>query len=386
MIDVMALSRETLARRIRDALARSGTTQLELAGAIGIDPTALSKALAGRRAFKSLEVALIAEQLGVSTDVLLADDHADTQRQAIAARTRHRTRPVVDLAIARADDVRRVDILLSDLGHPGHHAPALPRLPERPDVTRQGEALADAVRRRSGLGDDDLPAGLDDFAAWVEERLGVDVCITPLPAGLDGLALSSGGLHLALVSSGVAATRQRFTIAHEICHLAAGDAQELRVDEDVADRRTAEELRANAFAAAFLMPARTLRAACRGTFVDEDLVADLLGRLRVSLDALAFRLRDLGLVDAEGRDRVRAMSSVRIALRPGRVGDLQARNEHRAPSRLVRRAVEAYAAGDIGIAPLATLLDVDPDRLLEELSPARFPELADLSDESVYAL
>ena len=61
----------------------------------------------------------------------------------------------------------------------------------------------------------------------------MDVCISPLPQGLDGLAVTSGRLRLALVSSGISATRQRFTLAHELGHLVAGDAQELRVDEDV---------------------------------------------------------------------------------------------------------------------------------------------------------
>jgi len=248
-----------------------------------------------------------------------------------------------------------------------------PELPPAADATRQGEILADSVRRQVGLNDDDLPAEPDGFAAWIEEYLGIDVCIAPLPSGLDGLALSSGQFRLALISSGVAATRQRFTLGHEICHLLSGDVQDLMVDEDVFGRHAAEERRANAFAAAFLMPAQAIRAATENQTLDEALIVSLLGRFRVSLDALAFRMHNVGVADAACRDRIRAMSSARIALRPGRADDLQARNERRAPGILLARAMDAFAAGDLGVRPLAELLDTDPDRLLDELCPPRFP-------------
>jgi Zn-dependent peptidase ImmA (M78 family)/transcriptional regulator with XRE-family HTH domain len=383
----MALGLDTLARRIKEALHAAGTSQQELAAAIGMDPTALSKALAGRRGFKSLEVALIAESLGVSTDALLADDDADVPlRPALAARVQGDASPVVDYAIARAEQIRDVDALLDDLGRPALPLATLPALSAVADPVMQGEALAAAVRQQAGIADGDLPPEPEDFAAWVEEALGIDVCIAPLPNGLDGLALRSGRLRLALISSGIAATRQRFTLAHEVCHLASGDAQDLTVDEDVFGRRTAEERRANAFAAAFLMPVRAIRGAAEGKELDEDLVVGLLGRFRVSLDALAFRLHNIGVVNAGGRDRVRTMSSARIALRPGRAEDLQARNERRAPGRLLARAMEAFAAGELGIRPLAALLDTDPDRLLDELSPPRFATRPSDAHEQFYAL
>jgi transcriptional regulator with XRE-family HTH domain len=83
----VTLSRDVLAKRIRDAIAESGATQQDVARATSMDPTALSKALAGRREFKSLEVALIAEQLGLSTQWLLADDNETPGTRGFAAGT-----------------------------------------------------------------------------------------------------------------------------------------------------------------------------------------------------------------------------------------------------------------------------------------------------------
>jgi hypothetical protein len=117
------------------------------------------------------------------------------------------------------------------------------------------------------------------------------------------------------------------------------------------------------------MPAVAVRSALGQSAPTEGLVADLLGRYRVSLDALAFRLHDLGIVSAAGRDAVRAMSSLRIALRPGRASDLQAWHQQRHPGGLLRRAVDAYARGKISIRPVARLVGVDPGALLDELAP-----------------
>lgn len=382
------MTRELLAQRIREALRQSGVSQRELASAIGMDATALNKALAGQRGFKSLEVARIAERLHVPTDVLLADDDANLRGAAVAARVQadqDQESVAAGRAMRLAEEISDLHALLSDLGHPAPPPIPFPEVPQGRDAVRQGELLAHSVRRQTGLDDGDLPVALERLAEWFEYQLGVDVCISPLADGLDGLALSSGHLRLALVSSSVTATRQRFTLAHELCHLVASDGQ-MTVDRDVFERRTSEEKRANAFAAAFLMPSTALSVATEGRHIDEGLVADLLGRFRVSLDALAFRLHNVGLVNAAGRDQIRGMASTRIALRPGRAEDLQSHNERRAPSRLLKRAMAAFAAGDLGIRPLASLLDTDPDQLLDELSPPRFTGSSEEADEQAYAL
>jgi len=383
----MALSSDMLAHRIKDAVRTAGMSQRQLAAAVGMDPTALSKALTGQRAFKSLEVALIAERLGLSTEALLADDDAEElKRSTLAARMQSGAGPVVLQAVGLVEQMRDLDVLLADLGRPAPSIVPTPALPPVTDPIRQGEILADSVRRQTGINDDDLPTEPDIFAVWIEDYLGIDVCIAPLPSGLDGLAFSSGQFRLALISSGVAATRQRFTLGHEICHLLSGDVQDLTVDEDVFGRHVANERRANTFAAAFLMPAQAIRAATENETLDEALIVSLLGRFRVSLDALAFRMHNVGVVDAANRDRIRAMSSAKIALRPGRADDLQARNERRAPGGLLTRAMDAFAAGELGIRPLAALLDTDPDRLLDELCPPRFSRGPDDPQEPVYAL
>ncbi len=150
---------------------------------------------------------------------------------------------------------------------------------------------------------------MSQLAGEVEDKFNIDVAIEPLEAGLDGLAITRGNYNLIMVSSSIAAHRQRYTIAHELGHLVAGDRGDI-VDENINFSKTPEESRANAFAAAFLMPANALRTAFGDQSAPTDqLIADLLARYRVSLDALAFRLHNLNIINADGRDAVRRMSS-----------------------------------------------------------------------------
>jgi Zn-dependent peptidase ImmA (M78 family)/transcriptional regulator with XRE-family HTH domain len=366
----MALTIEMLADRVRAAMEAAGMSQRALGQAIGFDPPTMSKALSGKRGFKPLELALISETLGISVQQLLADDGATTTREAVLARVQPEGNPATEQALARVRHMLELDDLLSEQGFEARPAVRPPR-PSAGQPYRQGELLAQRLRAQSGLGDADLPTDLGQLAADMEDRFDVDVAIEPLERGLDGLAIRRRHYSLIMVSSSIAAHRQRYTMAHELGHLMARDQGDI-VDENINYSRTPAETRANAFAAAFLMPAGALRAATsERTTPTEELIADLLARYRVSLDALAFRLHNLGIIDAAGRDAVRRMSSTRIALRQGRASDLQARHDQRWPDGLLRRAVEAYAKGRISIRPIAQLINVDPDALLEELAAPR---------------
>jgi Zn-dependent peptidase ImmA (M78 family)/transcriptional regulator with XRE-family HTH domain len=366
----MALTTEMLARRVQAAMKAAGMSQRALAAAIGLDPPAMSKALSGKRGFKPVELALVAEALGVPVHQLLADEGEHAERESVLGRVQTEGSPAADEALARVREFLELEELLTDLGFPGLPV-ARPRWRPHGQPHQQGELLAERLRAQAGLGDADLPTDVSQLATDIEDRFNVDVAVEPLEPGLDGLAVTRRDYGLILVSSSVAAHRQRYTIAHELGHVMAGD-QGYVLDENINFSRTEAESRANAFAAAFLMPANALRTAFSGqTAPTEQFIADLLARYRVSLDAVAFRLHNLGLINAAGRDNVRRMSSARIALRQGRAADLQARHDRRVPGGLLGRAVEAYVRGQISIRPLARLLSTDPDALLDELAPPR---------------
>lgn len=319
-----------------------------------------------QREFKSLEIALIADHLGITVESLVSENPSIAQGASTAARIQPGANPAIKQALARLNLMLELDRLLVSLGNSNPETENFPlSAVSVPHV--QGAQFARNVRGALGLVGD-LPQELDALVQLVEKLLNIDVSLEPLPSGLDGLSAVQGDFRLVLISTHTSAARQRWTLAHEILHVLVGDSIELTVDENIFGVKTPVETRANSFAGEFLVPTDTLLVEVKGEKLTEELIGSLLGRFRVSLDALAFRLHNANIVNHEGRDRIRRMSSKAIALRTGRVSDLQARLDRRLPVRLLNRLYDAYLKGEISIRPIASLLEIEPDLLLTELS------------------
>lgn len=110
-------------------------------------------------------------------------------------------------------------------------------------------------------------------------------------------------------------TRQRFTIAHEIGHLALHRGVPVHVDQGFrvnlrnplsSQGQDIEEIEANAFAANLLMPYHWIRGDLRGDLIDLDdsiEVQELAQRYQVSQQAMLIRLANLfGSNDLAPRD------------------------------------------------------------------------------------
>jgi Zn-dependent peptidase ImmA (M78 family) len=271
----------------------------------------------------------------------------------------------VDVARQRVVDLVHFHRLLSDLGVPPEEA-RLPAIRPRSKnlAVEQGADLARQARKALDLGDQPLP----DLVELVEDLLGVDVAIERLPEGVEGLSIRFEDFALALVRAQPVAGRERFTLAHEVAHLLAGDAQPLYLDEDLFGQGT-EEMRANAFAAHFLMPPDGLRRRIRGRTVDGRVVCELQYAFGVSLDALLWHLRNLDLVTHAQHKELKAAGPKALALRHGYLADWQASCRaglrSRPPGRLLRHAMDAYRRGLIGVERLASLLGIEDSETLQ---------------------
>lgn len=349
-----------LGARVRTLLDAHGVPRAEAARLLGIDPSGLSRALNGERTFKAREIALISERLNVSTSLLL-ESRETAPSLALAARQSAHSKDAIRRALERV-------ALFSELAELIDSRPPAD-LPEVEVSTsglpwQQGEIVAEDLLSRTDLGQEHLPARLHDLAEFVEHSFAVGVSIEPLSAGLDGLSVWSDRLRLAMVNAETAVARQRWTMAHELGHLVMRDTDDLLVDETVW-RNTSMESRANGFAAAFLMPGSLVREAWRDEAApNESLISQLLEKFHVSLDALAFRLHNLGCVNAAGRDQIRAMRPLASMMRnqAGSAGDVWL------PTNLTRDAITAYGEGRLGVRWLAALFRLETDELLERLN------------------
>jgi Zn-dependent peptidase ImmA (M78 family)/transcriptional regulator with XRE-family HTH domain len=351
--------------RVLSLIEDSGLSRRAFAGEIGLDDSKLSKSLSGTRRFSSLDLARIADRCKVTVDWLVTGDEPPL---AVAART---TSGDARTALEAA---KRYSTIRGDLASLGWPQPWRPVSLAAVSGTyaEQGRALARwalslVTEAGRSVGDTDLPS-------VVEEVFGADVAVVALDAGFDGLAASSEDAKLIVLGTSQIPARQRFTLAHELGHLLAGDDQGVHLDRDIYDKAQAKdpsEMRANSFASAFLMPEDALREAVGRDGLSEQGFAALACDLKVTPSALAFRLKDLRLIDSGTCDRYRSVSAAKAATIAGRGEELARRvalaNTPRLPGLLVRDAYAAYETGATTLRPYASLLGVDVDELRQAL-------------------
>ncbi|MFL6111962.1 MAG: helix-turn-helix domain-containing protein [Catenulispora sp.] len=361
-----------LNERVRTVIGRSGVTNAEFAERIGIDPTKLSKSLNGARRFTSFELAAIAAEGLTTVDWLLTGE--EPERALIAARLSPLSTGEPGEGLRRAQDRARglaeVASALDKLTDPVALAP-LPAAGHtgRPldDAAAMADRVLDALRAADSAED-----FRDDPAGTVERLFDIDVVAECFRRGFDGLALQNSRIRVVILNTSNSWSRQRFTLAHEIGHIVAGDGNDsgVCVDEDImATGQPVEEKRANAFAACLLMPSAEVRAAVPSSaHVDETVFGRLVGRFGVSPSALAWRLKNLGLVDDERRAALGAMPMRRAAECGGWGPQLaeQALDQGRArlPWRLATRTVTAFAEGTVSARLVATVLNKEPEAIL----------------------
>jgi len=351
--------------RVLGLIEASGLSRRAFAQRIGLDDSKLSKSLSGTRRFSSLDLARIAEECGVTVDWLVTGDEPAL---AVAART---TTGEARTALDAALDYVSMRAGLASLGYPQPWRPLSVPL-SGPPTAVQGHLLArHAVDRVSEVG---LSVSNTDLPATVEAAFGADVAVLALDDGFDGLAAASDVAKLIVLATSKVPWRQRYTLAHELGHLLAGDDQDVHLDKDVFDKgqgKDPSEVRANAFAAAFLMPEAVLRAAAGTTGLTQQAFAALACDLKVSPMALAIRLSQLRLIDAGACDRLKTLSGVKAAsivgLGPDYARWIAQATTIRAPGLLVRDAYTAYESGAATLRPYANLLGVDVDELRDAL-------------------
>jgi len=349
--------------RVRRLIADSGLTNQDFAAKIGLDAPKLSKSLSGARRFTSVDLAEIADLCGTTVDWLVTGDEP---RVAIAARTTGGTAGNA-LAAAATYSTMRTDLVRIGYAQLWQTVSA--------DISRCGyieggrRLAAQALAR---VEEADRSVSADDLPDLVERLFGIDVAIIGLDEDFDGLAVSTDDAKLIVLATSRLPSRQRFTVAHELGHLLAGDDHGVHLDEDIfspAQRKDPGELRANAFAAAFLMPEPELRAA--GAGISEASFAELACHLGVSPQPLAYRMRELRVIDGGLCDRFSAITAQQAAKIAGCGTEFAQRivtaNTPRPPGLLVRDTYVAYEAGQITLRPYADLLDRDVDQLIDEL-------------------
>jgi Zn-dependent peptidase ImmA (M78 family) len=171
---------------------------------------------------------------------------------------------------------------------------------------RRTTAERNAHELLTELGITTIPISVEAVAAGVGAR----IIEQTMDAEISGLAYRQADTARIGVNASHHERRRRFTIAHEIGHLRLHPGRPLTVDSSIrvnfrdtvsSQATDNEEIEANAFAAALLMPASVLQKRVAelgdaGRRSRENLIRSLAADFDVSTEAMGYRLMNLGII------------------------------------------------------------------------------------------
>lgn len=220
----------------------------------------------------------------------------------------------------------------------------------------EAELAAKRLRQQWELGLDPIP----NFVEFLEEK-GVKVIARQFAQAVSGLMCfvrkaSDGKVPVIVINSRDTGERQRFTLAHELGHLV------LQVDETLD-----EEKASHRFGSAFLMPAEVLlnEVGRHRTAVSLGELFQLKQLFGVSVQAIAYRCKDLGILSAKAAAQLFALFGKFGWRSPPYREPSPIRPEE--PVRFKRLCFRALAEGLISEAKAAELLETSVRQLTREM-------------------
>ena len=334
----------------------------------------LSAVDVGKRRVRMEELRRLAESYGESVNALVRPESAHIDMMARFRKAAGGSGSAASQAAEVLSNLVRAEVELEDLLGVARVRSYPPERPITPgDVYTQAESDATDMRHRLGIGS----APVRDIVSLLEIDLGIRVYVRPIDSSVSGaFAYDDAVGACVLLNGNHPRERRALTAAHELGHfVSCRQAAEVTFD---GRRHSREERYADAFANAFLTPARTLmerfteltRGAGSLTRRHVILMAHIFG---VSREALVRRLEELRQVkpgawdwfQANGGITNRQAREVLNDLIPDdieRVGTKQA-----GTLRLNLLAAEAYRQGLMSEGQLARLLRLGRIELREIL-------------------
>ena len=404
-----------LGRRLRAARVSRGLSQQAVAAALGLPRTAVTGLEAGRRSVSTLELARLAELYLRPVGDFLHEGSRKEGEDVLVALSRALPglgwAPNNDEQVARCVNLCREGVRLETLlgveprSGPPRYEVRLPRTSG--EAVAQGERTAEQERRRLGIGQTPIP----DISELIGSQ-GIWASGVPLPDKMSGLFLRHATIGLAiLVNSSHPRGRKRFSYGHEYAHALLDRDRNIAVSS-TDNSSEMVETRANAFAAAFLMPGTGVLDALRsldkglpsrqeqtifdvasGGHTDAELrspgrsqritykdIAMLAHHFGVSYQAAVYRMKSLRhLSHPDSHKLLEQEGFGREYLRDLMFSDVGEREGSRSPDRELRSeiahlAIEAYRHEEISrarVLELSRALNIKGDTLLHLAEVAR---------------
>lgn len=296
-----------IGRRIAEARGRAAMTQAQLAAAISLERSAVTKIENGARRVSALELSRIAEALDERIEWFVSEapesivSHRNLRDPGAPS-------PAIDRIAERA--TRNAEFLQQN--DKELDLPALPNL-NRPSTSEESEMAADEARGALGLGRTEPLHNGSDLATTRLGLLTFSFGLGADAADAASILLERGAV--ALINGDRHVGRRRLAFAHELGHCLFAD--EYTVDWRVAENEGSDvwEARLDRFARALLLPPAGLEEAwieSRNRGDDLRTAAVRIASLfRVDMSTLAQRLFELNHTDRTLGDEIRRVRTTK---------------------------------------------------------------------------
>ena len=404
----MVITPKEIGKRLRFARESRQITQETAGVVLGLQRSAISLMESGQRQVSTLELTRLANLYGRAVEWFVNPNIPVEQEDPVVALFRAEPdlqSEVVQEQASRCLHLLREGASLRRLTGRGT-AVSLPHyeLPPPRSVGQaiaQGQLVAEQERRRLDLGN--APVKVPETLA----RQNIWTAALELPDEISGLFLSSPDFGRAILANlNQAPMRRRFSYAHEHGH-ALMDRDEPATVTSAHNAKTRTEQRANAFAAAFLMPEEgvrdflhslgkgrgsrreeaamdavteegiqgQLRSPARSQNITYADVALLAWHFEVSYAAAVWRLRGLNLASAEQTqtlldqtEEARQYQRAVRALSDVEDSEDEALMDHELDWQILSLALEAWWRGEISqsrLLEVGRLLDIEDETILD---------------------
>ncbi len=404
----MVITPEEIGQRLRFARESRQITQETVSAALDLQRSAISLIESGQRQISTLELTRLADLYGRAIEWFVNRNIPIKQEDPIVALFRAETGLQSEVVQEQASrclrllregaSLRRLTGCRAVVSLPHYELPA-PRSVGQ--AIAQGQLVAEQERRRLDLGK--APVKVPGILA----RQNIWTAALQLPDEISGLFLSSPDFGIAILANLTQSqVRRRFSYAHEHAH-ALMDRDEPATVTSAHNAKTKTEQRANAFAAAFLMPEEgvrgflhslgkgkrsrseeaamdavteegiqgQLRSPARSQNVTYADVALLAWHFEVSYAAAVWRLRGLNVVSPDQTqtllDRTEEAHRYQSAVRAfSDVEDSEdgASWDHELDWQILSLALEAWWRGEISrgrLLEVGRLLDIEDETILD---------------------
>jgi Zn-dependent peptidase ImmA (M78 family)/transcriptional regulator with XRE-family HTH domain len=248
------INQAELGRRLKQARESCGLAQEDAALEMGVARATIAQIELGNRSVSGLELAKFSYFYARDIREFLAESFTEDSLASVLLRSDDDAGDGVRTAlrgcVALGRQLRDLETLLG-AGRSTSSVPSYPSasLGSKWDAIQSGAYAALEERRRLGLGS--TPLG--DVPALLEAQ-GIRTGLIAIPPGVSGLMMSHPNVGLfVVVNRDHPAVRQRFSWCHEYAHLLLDRSQMGHVSRE-SERANLLEVRANVFAANFLMP------------------------------------------------------------------------------------------------------------------------------------